>query len=216
MTTAADPANELTPDEVFGVPAGKDQLIRAATALATNGFIVEVLDGPAEARRRVSEIVPPGATVFAAASETLRLSGIADDIDASGQYQSVRTLVRTMDRATQARDIRRLTSAPDVVIGSVAAVTESGSLLAVSATGSQLPAYSGGADKTIWIVGAQKVVRDLPTAFRRIESYAYPLEDARARAAYGQATRMHKILILNGDHLRGRSTVLLLREAIGF
>jgi hypothetical protein len=34
-----------------------------------------------------------------------------------------------------------------------------------------------GAAHRIWVVGAQKVVPDLDTALRRIETYAYPLED---------------------------------------
>jgi hypothetical protein len=66
------------------------------------------------------------------------------------------------------------------------------------------------------VIGAQKVVPDLPTALRRIESYAYPLEDRRARAIYGQSSAAHEILIINGEPFRGRSTVLLLRQAIGY
>jgi len=122
----------------------------------------------------------------------------------------------TMDRATRQDDIRVLRATPVVVVGSVAAVTESGSLLAASATGSQMPAYSGGAARRIWVIGAQKVVPDLPTALLRIETYASPLEDVRARAAYGQPSAAHEVLIINGEPFFGRSTVLLLRQAIGF
>ena len=39
----------------------------------------------------------------------------------------------------------------------------------------------------ILVVGTQKIVADLDEALRRIEEYAYPLEDARAEAAYGVA-----------------------------
>ena len=60
------------------------------------------------------------------------------------------------------------------------------------------------------------MVPDLPTALRRIETYAYPLKDARARAAYGRPSAAHQILIINGEPFPRRSTVLLLRRAIGY
>jgi L-lactate utilization protein LutC len=113
-------------------------------------------------------------------------------------------------------EIRSLIAAPQVVVGSVAAVTETGSLLAASATGSQIPAFAGGAAHRIWVVGAQKVVPDLETALRRIETYAYPLEDRRARAVYGSPSAISEVLIVNGDPFPGRTRVLLLHQAIGY
>jgi hypothetical protein len=121
-----------------------------------------------------------------------------------------------MDRATHMDEIRQLLAGPDVVVGSVAAVTETGSLVAASGSGSQLPAYAGGAARRIWIVGAQKVVPDLGTALRRVEDHCLPLESARAQAVYGWPSAVNHLLILNAEPRPGRSTVLLLREAIGF
>ena len=39
--------------------------------------------------------------MFTGASETLRLSGIDDDINTSGRYDSVKSRSPTMDRATR-------------------------------------------------------------------------------------------------------------------
>jgi hypothetical protein len=105
---------------------------------------------------------------------------------------------------------------PDFVVGSVSAVTEDGALVAVSATGSQLPAYAGGASKVIWVVGAQKIVPDLAGALHRIETYAYPLEDVRARATYSRSGAINKMLIVNAEPSPCRTTVLLLHQAVGF
>ena len=204
-----------TPTTLFADPAPDDRLRRAADALAANGFTVEILDDLAAARARVHDLVPAGASVFTAASETLRLAGIDEDLNASGRYRSVKPQVLALDRVTQADDIRRLLASPDFVVGSVAALTETGSLVAASASGSQLPAYAGGA-RAIWVVGAQKVVPDLATALRRVEDHALPLETARARAVYGQPSAVNRLLILNAELLPGRGTVLLLREAVGF
>jgi len=200
----------------FTDPAPATRLERAAAALAAHGFTAEILDGAAAARTRVKDLIPEGSSVFTAASETLRLSGIDEDINASGRYEAVKPRALAMDRVADADDFRRLLASPDVVIGSVAALTETGSLVAASGSGSQLPAYSGGAARAIWIVGAQKVVPDLETALRRVEDHALPLESARTQAAYGWPSAVSRLLVLNAEPRPGRATVLLLREAIGF
>ena len=66
-------------------PAPGPRLERAAAALTDHGFTVEILDDPAAARTRVDDLIPAGASVFTAASETLRLSGIDADINTSGR-----------------------------------------------------------------------------------------------------------------------------------
>jgi hypothetical protein len=121
-----------------------------------------------------------------------------------------------MDRETQADEIRRLTSSPDVMLGSVHAVTETGSLVAASASGSQLGPYASGAGKVILVVGTQKIVSDLGEALRRIDEYVFPLEDARAEAAYGVHSGVNKVLIINREYLPGRITVVFVDEALGF
>jgi hypothetical protein len=200
----------------FADPAPAPQLEQAAAELSARGFTVEILDDAAAARRRVNDLIPTGASVYTGASETLRLSGIEADINASGRYQAVKPRTRAMDRLTEADEIRRLSASPDAVVGSVAAVTETGSLVAASSSGSQLPAYAGGAARRIWIAGAQKVVPDLPAALRRLEDHVLPLENARAQQAYGRPSAVNHLLVLNAEPYPGRSTVLLLREAIGF
>ena len=216
MTLDATGASPVLPDERFALPAQEEQLTRAADALAGRGVAVEILDDADAARARIRELVPEGSAVFTSSSETLRLSGIGDDLDSSGRYRAIRPLVTSMDRATRMDEIRSLIAAPQVVVGSLAAVTETGSLLAASASGSQIPAYAGGAAQRIWVAGAQKVVPDLETALRRIETYAYPLEDRRARAVYGSPSAISEVLIVNGDLVPGRTRLLLLRQAIGY
>src|SRR5215831_2782631 len=200
----------------FADPVPTEQLERAASALTAHGFTVEILDDAAAARARIKDLIPEGASVFTGASETLRLSGIEEDINTSGRYDAIKARSQAMDRVLELDEIWRVISTPDVIVGSVHAVTETGSLVVASASGSQLPGYAGGAARAIWIVGAQKVVPDLDAALRRVEDYALPLESARAQAAYGQPSAINRLLILNAEPQPGRGTVLMLREAIGF
>lgn len=204
------------PAAPFTAPAPAQRLERVVAALRANNFAVEILDDAAAARTRIKDLIPEGASVFTGASETLRLSGIEEDINNSGRYDAVRTRTLAMDRATQMGEILRLLASPDVIVGSVAAVTETGSLVVASASGSQLSGYACGAGQAIWIVGAQKVVPDLSTALRRIENHCLPLENERAMKVYGKPSAVNRVLILNAEPHPGRGTVLLLREAIGF
>jgi hypothetical protein len=213
MTTTPTPQAAQTR---FTDPAPAQRLERTAAALTAHGFTAEILDDAAAARARVAELIPAGASVFTAASETLRLSGIDADVNVSGRYQAVKPRALAMDRDAQPDEFRRLLASPDVIVGSVAAVTETGSLVIASASGSQLPGYAGGAARAIWVVGAQKVVPDLSAALRRVDEHALPLENARALEAYGVPSAVNRLLILNAEYQPGRGTVLLLREAIGF
>jgi L-lactate utilization protein LutC len=203
------------PASLFTDPAPAERLERAAAALTGKNFAVEILEDAAAARTRVNDLIPEGASVFTGASETLRLSGIEEDINNSGRYDSLKSRP-LMDRATHRNEIWAALSTPDVLVGSVAAVTETGSLVAASASGSQLPGYAGAAARVIWVVGAQKVVPDLSTALRRVEEHCLPLESERAMRVYGRPSAVNRVLILNAEPEPGRATVLLLRQAIGF
>ena len=104
-----------------------------------------------------------------------------------------------MDRKTQADEMRRMSAAPDYMLGSAHAITEDGVVVAVSATGSQLGPLASGAGRVILVVGSQKIVPDLDTAFRRVREHLMPWEDARLRASAGIGTTLGKILLLERE-----------------
>ena len=65
-------------------------------------------------------------------------------------------------------------------------------------------------------MGTQKIVSDVEQGLRRIDEYAFPLEDARAQAAYGVHSGVNKILIINRELTPGRITVVFVDEVLGF
>jgi len=215
MITDPDPALERSASRRFGVPADEARVSRTAAALEANGIAVLRAADAADAKRIVLGLIARGSQVQLGASRSLEQSGIADEIEKSGNYDPVRPRVRSMDRTTQAAEIRRLMASPDVMLGSVHAVTETGSLIAASAGGSQLGPYAAGAGRVILVVGTQKIVSDLDEGLRRIDEYAFPLEDARAQAAYGRHSGVNKILIINRELVPGRITVVFVDEALG-
>ena len=200
----------------FAVPADDARVGRTAAALEANGITVLRARNSAEAKRIVLDLIPAGSHVHQGASQSLDAAGITDEIERSGRYEPLRPRVFSMDRATQADEIRRLSASPDIMLGSVHAVTETGSLVAASVSGSQLGPYVSGAGKVILLVGTQKIVPDLEAARLRIDEYAFPLEDARAQAAYGIHSGVNKVLIVNREWTPDRITVVLCDEPLGF
>ena len=194
-----------------------DERIRAAmAALERNGISCLLVDSGAEARTAVRSMLPIGAEVFNNTSRTLEVIGVAEDVERSGHYQPLRPRLYQMDREMQGREMRQLAASPDFVVGSVHAVTEDGSLLIASASGSQLGPLASGAGHVILVIGGQKIVPDLTTALRRIQQYCLPLEDRRAREAYGVPSGVNNILVINRVITPGRITALLVRESLGF
>jgi LUD domain len=202
-------------DESFAKAASEESIQKAAAALRAHNFSVEVVGTLADARAYVDSVLPKDKSILTASSETVRLSGLDEDINRSGRFNAIRPQLEKMDRKTQRAEMMKLGSSPDVVVGSVHAVTEDGRIVAASASGSQLAAYVYGASRVILVVGSQKVVPDMDTAMKRVEFYAYPKEDIRAREKYGMPSAILKLLTLNGDW-PGRTTLVIVREPIGF
>jgi hypothetical protein len=218
MTTGQPPTRieePPAPNLEFARLASPDRVLATAAALERNGIRVLVLDTGQDARQQVRELLPEGSEVFNATSQTLQTTGVAQDIERSGRYRALRPRLYQMDRLMQGREMRKEAAAPDYLVGSVHAVTERGSLLIASASGSQLGPLVSGAGTVILVVGAQKIVTDLEMGLRRIEEYCYPMEDARARQAYGIRSGVNNVLIVNRQ-APGRVTVILVGEQLGF
>jgi len=175
-----------------------------------------VVDSAEEAREAVRSILPVGAEVYNNTSRTLEVIGVAEDIERSGRYQPLRPRLYQMDREMQVREMRLLSASPDWVVGSVHALTEEGSLLIASASGSQLGPIASGAGHVILVIGAQKIVPDFDTGLRRIYEYCFPLEDWRARQAYGVPSGVNNVLVINKAVAAGRITAILVNEPLGF
>lgn len=200
----------------FSQPASTGQIRAVAVALERNGITCSVVDSGEDARAAVQAIVPVGAEVYNNTSRTLEKTGVAEDIERSGRYQALRPRLYQMDREMQGREMRQLSASPDWVVGSVHALTKEGSLLIASASGSQLGPVASGAGHVVLVIGSQKVVPDFATGLRRIYEYCFPLEDHRAREAYGVPSGVNTVLVINKVVAPDRVTAILVHEPIGF
>jgi hypothetical protein len=200
----------------WGTRADNGRVTRTIAALEANGITVLRAPDAATAKGIVLDLIPDASRVHQGASQTLDALGITHEIEKSGRYVPLRPRIWSMDRQTEADELRRLSAAPDIMLGSVHAVTETGSLLAASMSGSQLGPYVSGAGRVVLVVGTQKIVPDLEQGLLRINEYSWRLEDARAQAAYGIHSAVNKVVIINREITPGRITVVLVDEVLGF
>ncbi len=196
--------------------ADEQTLQKTTKALQSNGIKVYTTKDRKEAFKKVMDIIPEGAEVMDLTSVTLDETGISKEIQESGKYQSVRKKIMSVDQKEMRHAMRRMSAAVDYAIGSVHAVTEDGKIAIASNSGSQLGAYAFGAAKVIWVTGTQKIVKNLDDAMKRIHEHSLPLEDARARKAYGVPSAVSKILIIEKEIVPDRITVVFVKENLGF
>lgn len=207
---------QLVPNPQFAELASEGRLERTIRALESNNIRTFVAKNGREARLKVLELLPIGAEVFTATSKTTESIGLAQEINDSGHYVSLRFKIASLDRKTQANKIRLIAGAPDYVVGSIHAVTEHGQVLIASASGSQLALYASGAGTLIWVVGTQKIVSNVDEGFRRIEEYAFPMENARMMEVHKLQSAVNKVLIVNKEGKPGRTTLIFVKEKLGF
>jgi hypothetical protein len=206
----------LVPNMEFARLASDEDIAAVVAALTAKGIAASAVENRTEARSRVLDLLPEGAEVYTALSQTLEVLGLREEISASSRYVPLRPQVERLGRERRmAREGRKLMSSPEYVIGSVHAITLQGQVLIASGTGSQLASYAFGASHVIWVVGAQKIVRDLDAGLRRIWEYSYPLENERMQALYGRDSFPAKTLLIEGE-MPGRISVLIVREVLGF
>jgi hypothetical protein len=205
-----------TPNTPFNTLASNAQIERTMASMTANNFHVIVVETGAEARQKLLEMLPVDAEVFISSSTTLNTLGITDEIDRSGRYNSVRAKLAMMNPKTENREMQKMGASPEYMLGSVHALTETGSAIIASMTGSQLSGYAAGAANVVWVVGTQKIVATLEDGLKRVTEYVLPLEDARAFKAYGMHSSVNKLLVVHKEFMPGRTTVILVKESLGF
>lgn len=204
----------------FSKPVSPEIVQKVIDVLQPANISAEVVATGPEAKQKVLSMIPKGAEVMTMSSVTLLSTGIAEAIDTTGEYDSVKAKLNTMDRNTQGREMQKLGTAPEWAVGSVHAVTQDGKIFIASNTGSQLPAYVYGAAHVVWVVGTQKIVKDEEEAKKRIYDYILPQESVRLRKQYNLPdtvnSNVSKLLMVTKEVTPGRIHIIFVNEALGF
>ena len=81
MVTAIQPVNSI-----FGQLASDEQIAMTVQALNANNIETVVVDSGEAAREVVLGLIPPGAEVHSAASQTVDIIGLTAEIEESGRH----------------------------------------------------------------------------------------------------------------------------------
>ena len=178
-----------------------------------------VVENGAQALEMLIQKIPERSEIFPNGSVTLDQIGFTDYLTSNpDRYRNLRKVVAgEPDVAKRAQLRRRTTIIADYYLGSVHAVAETGEVVIANRGGGQLAAYVFGASKVVWVIGAQKIVPNLEAALRRVREYCLPLEDARVRqTGSDEGSRIGKLLIVEEETNRGRISIILVKESLGF
>lgn len=196
-----------------------ESIKRTVESLKARNFDSIVVQTASEAVDNLKKLIPKGASIMNGTSTTLEQIGFIEYLKSAehGWNNLHEVIIAEKDPAKQAL-LRRQSLASDYYLGSAHALTEEGEILIASNTGSQLPNIAYGSQNVLLIVGAHKIVKDLPAAFDRLKNYVIGLEDKRMQKVYGMGTKHNKTLLLHGEStFTGRKiTVIIVKEVLGF
>ncbi len=204
-------------DESLDTHPTDEELDAAVESLEASGFDVVVVEDADAALEEVTAQIPAGAGVMDGHSTTLEEIGFMDHLmEGDHDWDNRHAEVYGIDDDAERQRARREAQASDYFVGSVNAIAATGELVAADASGSRVGAYPFAAANLLLVAGTNKIVDDLDAALDRLENVAYPLEDARAQDAYGAGSMIGKQLIYRQEAEEGRTTLVLVRESLGY
>ena len=195
----------------------EEVVAETAYAVGKRGIRVIRAKDRQEALDTLSRLIPRGADVMNGSSTTLI------EIGYEALLKSEKTGWTDLhDKITAENDermralLRRKSVTADYFISGANAISQTGEIVACDMSGSRVGAWPFAAGHLILVCGINKIVPTLEDALRRVWEYAYPLEDARARKAYGIPSQIGKCVILAHEKIAGRVTLILISESLGY
>lgn len=171
-----------------------------------------------EALEKIKEMIPAGASIMTGGSTTLNEIGFSDLlISKNHSWKNLKDEIVAETDPDKQNELRKQSVLSDYFLGSVHVVTKDGEVLVASASGSQIPSYAFTSPNVIWVVGAQKIVDDLNSAFDRVKTYVFPLEDQRMKSAGAQGSVIARWLVFEREIMPNRKvTLIFVNEKLGF
>jgi L-lactate utilization protein LutB len=195
-----------------------DETVEETVAnLEERGFDAVVVDDADEALETVTSRIPAGVSVMNGHSTTLEEIGFDEFLsEGDHEWESLPDEIWSIDDDAERQAARRRSQTADYFLGGINAIAQTGELVAADLSGSRIGAYPFAAGNVIIVSGVNKIVPTLDDAFDRLESVAYPLENERAQEAYGVESAVAKQLVYRREPEEGRTTVVLVRERLGY
>ena len=200
--------NRLPPEE---------EVAETAAAIGKRGTRVIRVRDRQEALDTLARLIPRGAEVMNGSSTTLIEIGY-EALLKSGDagWTDLHDKITAENDEKKRAELRRRSVTADYFVSGANAISRTGEIVACDMSGSRVGAWPYGAGHLVLVCGVNKIVPTLEDALRRIREYAYPLEDARAKKAYGTPSQIGKCVILANEKVEGRVTLILISESLGY
>ena len=137
-----------------------------------------------EAIPKILELIPEGVTVGAADSETLFQIGIFPALEKRGKNEIIHPLMRQDDgylveRKEKVDEMMRKALLADVFVSGTNAITLDGKVVNIDGGGNRVAPMIFGPRKVIIAAGANKIVKDVDEAIRRVKEICAPINALR-------------------------------------
>lgn len=199
--------------------ASADSISKVSEALKAHNISAELVGDRALALAKIKELIPAGASVMNGSSRTLEEIGFIEYLkEGKHGWNNLHAAIAEEKDSAKQSFLRRQALFADYYLGSAHAITEEGELIIASASGSQLPHLVSTSPNIVLVAGAQKIVPTREAGLKRVQTYVFPLEDARMKALGYPGSLLAKILIFANEHpMMGRKVrLLLVNEKLGF
>ncbi len=190
---------------------------KTKTEIEKRGVRVIIAETGEEALSILKGLIHQGAEVMNGSSTTLIEIGYDEFIagDKTG-WDLLHKKITAENNATKRAELRRKSVTADYFVSGVNAISETGEIVGCDASGSRVGAWPFAGGHLILVSGVNKIVPTLDDAFKRIRDYVYPLENVRARNAYGIPSSIGKYVVLVNERTPDRTTLILVKEALGY
>jgi len=196
---------------------GPDAVDLTIRALKEHGMTVILVKTGNEALSMLQKIVPPGAEVMNGSSTTLIEIGYEEwTSQGNTGWKHLHETITAENDDKKRQELRRKSVTAEYFISGANAISQTGEIVACDASGSRVGAWPFAAGHLILVIGTNKIVPTLKDALDRVWNYAFRLENARAKKAYGIPSTMGKCVILANEKIPGRVTVILVNEVLGY
>lgn len=147
-----------------------EKIEKTIKALQKHGFAAEFAADREEAKKRLLELIPAGATVGVPGSKTVREIGVIPALQERGEQVFDHWTAAPADQLS----VRKSQLTCDVLLVSTNALTEQGELVNRDGIGNRVAAMVFGPRQVMVVAGRNKIVPDLAAAEERIRRIAAP------------------------------------------
>jgi L-lactate utilization protein LutB len=188
-----------------------------ASALEARGIKVVLVDDGAQAIETLKKTIPEGTSVMNGSSATLVEIGYDELLKENHKgWVDLHKAILVEDNDQKRAELRRKSLFADYFISGCNAISKSGEIVGCDTGGSRVGAWHFSSKNLVLVSGVNKIVSTLEEAIIRVKDFVFPLEDYKARKAYGKASQMYKWAILAGETVAGRTTLILINEVLGY